>query len=93
VADLDDISRCPQQDRCESCGNTEQLEPATLDTSLGVYCATLCIPCGENGKLPRLTLPGTALRVLDHCQHLGIDLDQATELREQERNDEETDRG
>ncbi len=92
MADLDDTSRCPLGDRCESCGTTEQLEPATLDTSLGVYCTTLCIPCGENGKLPRLTIPGTALRVLDHCQHLGIDLDEAAALRAEERG-EEPDRG
>lgn len=93
MADLDDTSRCPQQDRCESCGNTEQIGVTTLDTSLGVYCVTICVPCINAGKLPRRTIHDTALRVLDHCQHLGIDLDEAAELRERERNDEENDRG
>ncbi len=84
MADLDDTSRCPHGDACETCGSTTEFGVTTLDTSIGVYCVTICTRCIDNGKLPRLTIHATALRVLDHCQHLGIDLDQAADLRDKE---------
>ncbi|ANZ35304.1 hypothetical protein BBK82_03615 [Lentzea guizhouensis] len=84
MADLDDTSRCPQANRCDACGTSEQLQPATLDTIVGVFCATLCLPCAESGESPRLSLHAAAMRVLAHCEHLGIDLDEAAELRRRE---------
>ena len=36
--------RCPRAGRCEACGTTRQLEVATYQTPVGVFCATVCDP-------------------------------------------------
>lgn len=88
MADLDDTRRCPHAESCESCGSTDEFGVTTLDTSIGVYCVTLCPGCVTTGTLPRLSVTATAARVAEHCQHLGITLDEAAAL-----HDEENDRG
>lgn len=91
TVDLDDNSNCPRADRCENCGTANQLQPATFDTTVGVLCTTLCISCGKAG-LPPISIHAAARRVLGHCEHLGIDLDQAAAMRAEERG-EDPDRG
>lgn len=81
MVDLDDVSRCPERDECESCGSDDDLVPVTLDSPLGVFCATVCDPCIDAKRFPRLSPVQAAERVYQHCEHVGIDLDQAAELR------------
>ena len=75
--DLDDVSRCPRGHRCESCGTEhDDLEVRTADTPLGVLCVTLCPRCAAASSPPPVAI-GTAVRlVAQHCEHLGIDVDQ-----------------
>ena len=73
--------RCPCAGRCEVCGTTRQLEVATYQTQVGVFCATVCDPCIDAGKAPPVRSWITAFeRVGAHCEHLGLDLDQMAEL-------------
>ena len=73
--------RCPRAAHCEACGTTRQLEVATYQTPVGVFCATICDPCVAAGKAPPVRSWGQACeRVGAHCQHLGIDLDQMAAL-------------
>ncbi|SRR6266540_3181815 len=89
--DLDDTIRCPILGHCEHCGRVvADLAVATLGTPLGVYCATLCDQCAEPelqttkgrtpggliGTRPPMSWGEAASRVGEHCEHLGIDLDQ-----------------
>jgi hypothetical protein len=78
--------RCPHAGRCEACGATRQLEVATYQTPVGVFCATVCGPCVDAGKPPPVRSWGGAVeRVGAHCQHLGIDVDQMAALLDRER--------
>ena len=79
--DLDDTSRCPLDQRCAGCGGQTRLMPATVDTPVGVLCLTMCPACVLHQVLPAFTWSGAALAVGAHCEHLGVDLDQAAELR------------
>jgi hypothetical protein len=73
--------RCPGAGRCEVCGATRQLEVATYQTPVGVFCATACGPCIEAAKAPPVrSWPGAIERVAAHCGHLGIDVDQMAAL-------------
>lgn len=80
--DLDDTTNCPTGHRCESCGAEKgnlAVETARAST-LGVICLTLCRRCAAfDDQLP--VSIGTAIRLVgQHCQHLGIDLDEMAEL-------------
>ena len=78
--------RCPHGRRCETCGATRQLEVATYETRVGVFCATVCDPCIDAGKAPPVRSWIEAFeRVGSHCEHLGIDLDQMASLLDRER--------
>ncbi len=55
--------------------------PATVETPVGVLCLTLCRACVRHQVLPAFSWSGAALAAAAHCEHLGIDLDQAAELR------------
>jgi hypothetical protein len=78
---LGPVARCPQAARCEACGRGRDLEVATYQTPVGVFCATVCGPCVTAGKPPPIRSWGQACeRVGDHCQHLGIDLDQMADI-------------
>lgn len=80
---LDNTSRCPLGHRCESCGiERPDLAVHTATTGLGVLCLTLCPRCANSGVavVPPVAV-GTASRlVIQHCMHLGIDLDRMAEL-------------
>lgn len=79
AVDVDDVSACPLAARCEACGAAADLDAATVGTPVGVYCATLCGPCFDKGRGPRrLGWGATTERVLAHCGHLGIDVEQMT---------------
>ena len=75
-ADLDDTTRCPAATWCESCNRTGDLYVVTADSGMGgVLCMTLCGECCER-PLPQFGVLEAATRVAEHCEHLGIDLDQ-----------------
>jgi hypothetical protein len=75
--DLDDTSRCPVGHRCESCGTERgDLAVTTADLGrLGVACLTLCPPCTDSNIAPPVTVSTAARLVGQHCQHLGITVD------------------
>jgi hypothetical protein len=74
--DLDDTSRCPVADRCATCSTEQDLAVATAATRVGVHCFTLCGGCADRGTLPSLGWFIAMAGALDHCEHLGIDLDE-----------------
>ena len=77
---------CPLGDRCQACGGTRHLEVATYQTPVGVFCATVCWPCADAGNPPPVRSWSQACqRVGEHCQHLGIDLEQMADILQAER--------
>ena len=73
--------RCPQAGRCEACSTTRDLDVATYQTQVGVFCATVCDPCVAASNPPPVRSWLQAVeRVGAHCQYLGIDLDQMADL-------------
>jgi hypothetical protein len=76
VLDLDDTTNCPLDRRCATCDTEDDLAVGTAVTPLGVHCVTLCGTCAEKGDV-RCGSWGAAMSgALDHCGHLGIDLDE-----------------
>jgi hypothetical protein len=83
---LGPVACCPLAARCEVCGAARELDLATYQTPVGVFCATVCGPCLAAGNPPPIRSWGQACeRVGEHCQHLGIDLDQMGALLRAER--------
>ncbi|WP_103384234.1 hypothetical protein [Pseudonocardia dioxanivorans] len=84
--DLHDTTGCPLGVRCESCGReAADLTVGTADTPLGVLCLTLCSRCAVPNIAPPIAV-GTAVRLAaQHCQHLGITLDEMAAIRAGER--------
>ena len=78
AVNLDDTSRCPVGHRCESCG-TERgrlaVETATA-ARLGVMCLTLCRRCAAFDDQIPVSVSTAARLVGQHCQHLGITVDE-----------------
>ena len=79
MVNLDDTSRCPVGPGCESCGHLDELVVSTADTPVGVLCMTLCETCELAGILPVFSPAEESARVLEHGEHLGIDVDQMAE--------------
>jgi hypothetical protein len=77
---LDDVSNCPRATECASCGGDEQLDRATGQTPVGVFCLTLCIDCAETERLPVLGWRTAVERAGEHAAHLGIDVDEMGRL-------------
>lgn len=78
---VDDTDRCPLFDHCATCGSTDDLAVATVETNVGVFCTTLCGCCADAGQTPRP--PGWAAAmdwVAAHCEHLNINVDQMAAL-------------
>jgi hypothetical protein len=73
--DLDNTTRCPITEQCESCHTTADLDVVTLGTTIGIYCLTVCGTCVAAARFPT-GWATTAQLVLRHCAHLDIDLDQ-----------------
>jgi hypothetical protein len=72
---------CSLGGRCEACGGGQRLKLTTYQTPVGVLCATVCGRCVAAGNPPPVCSWGQACqRVGEHCQHLGIDLDQMAAL-------------
>lgn len=87
---LDDTTHCPLDETCAHCGAARDLAVAAYDTSIGVFCQTMCGTCIDGGERDMQTPQyGIALRivierVISHCKHLGIDLDQMAAAMEEE---------
>ena len=78
MVNLDDTRHCPIGPECESCGRLEELAVSTGDTPVGVLCMTLC-DAGEVAGVPPMLSPAEeTARVLEHGQHVGVDIDQMT---------------
>jgi hypothetical protein len=78
AVNLDDVSRCPLGVRCESCGvERDDLQVCTFELDrIGVACLTMCPRCAGSEVVPPVSV-GTAVRlVAQHCEHLGVDLDE-----------------
>lgn len=85
MSDLDDTARCPLGVRCESCGTEHaQLAVSTANTALGVLCLTLCPTCAASADTPPVSVATAARLVMQHCEHLGIDVDQMAERQARE---------
>jgi hypothetical protein len=83
---LGPTSRCPRAGRCQACDAGRELEVATYQTPVGVFCATVCSRCVTVGKAPPVRSWGEAVwRVGAHCEHLGIDVDQMAAILHAER--------
>lgn len=79
--DLDDTSGCPRGVRCEACGvESDDLTVTTAALGpLGIACLTLCTRCADSDTAPPVSV-GTAVRLVNqHCQHLGITVDDMAE--------------
>jgi hypothetical protein len=74
----DDTRRCPVGPECEGCGRLEELAVVTGDTPAGELCMTLCDACEVVGVLPIFSPAEETARVLEHGQHVGVDVDQMT---------------
>ena len=80
MIDLDDTRNCPTMSVCEGCGMDNELDLGTVETPLGVACVTVCATCArEPADGWRWNINYAALRVRQHCLHLGVDLDQMAE--------------
>jgi hypothetical protein len=89
--DLDDTTNCPLWVLCGQCGATmwtARLAVATYETSIGVFCRTMCDRCvATSGPRYGMALTEVAYLVMDHCEHLGIDLDQMAAALEAEQSE------
>lgn len=86
---LDDISNCPLDTTCRECGSMNDLDVATYSTPLGVFCGTLCAACAVAGHEQQIPGHGAGLHVIlmlvmEHCEHLGIGIDQMAAVLEAE---------
>ena len=80
AVNLDDTSRCPLGRRCESCGDDHPaVAVRTATTPMGVLCVTLCQRCAASGEMPRVAVSTAAKLVLQHCQHIGVTVDEMGE--------------
>lgn len=69
--DADDTSRCPTALWCDTCEAADDLAVGTAESTLGIFCVTLCGTCAESGRVPRFASWVLALaRVHDHAEHL-----------------------
>lgn len=88
LVDLDDTGRCPTDSACAGCGVPAGegvgggLVVVTAGTGVGVVCLSLCPACCEAGRVPRMAVVTAALAAVEHCEHLGIDLDQMAAVME-----------
>ena len=65
------VLRCPAAEACESCGAARDLWVLEADTPVGVICLTLCGPCADAERTPRLSCPAAVGRAMAHEQHAG----------------------
>ena len=76
AVDVDDTTRCPAATWCESCSRIGDLYVVTADSGMGgVFCMTLCGECIAR-PLPQFGALEAATRTAEHCEHLGIGLDE-----------------
>jgi hypothetical protein len=87
AVNLDDTSRCPLGVRCECCGvERGDLRVCTTELDrIGVACLTMGPRCAGSDVAPPVSV-GTAVRlVAQHCEHLGITVDEMAAALEDDR--------
>jgi hypothetical protein len=68
---------CPRIGRCQACGTARGRAAATYQTPVGVFCATVCDWCVAAGNPPPVrSWAGAVERVLAHCQHFDLDIEE-----------------
>ena len=77
MVNLDDTRHCPVAPECEGCGRLDELAVVTADMPAGILCITLCDNCEVAEVLPVLSPAEESARVLEHAQHVGVDVDLA----------------
>jgi len=78
--DLDDTSGCPNHGPCEQCGTEEDVYTSTFQSwCTGVFCLRLCENCTDTIDV-RLDVLTTMNRVWEHCDHLGITVDEMADI-------------
>lgn len=78
-------ARCPLDSSCISCRGVADLQVRTIESPIGVFCVTLCAFCVQEDELPRFSAVSAVHASLEHCEHLGIDVDQMAAAMEAER--------
>ncbi|RZQ62250.1 hypothetical protein [Amycolatopsis suaedae] len=85
--DLDNTTNCPLGAQCQLCHSVDNLGVATFTTPLGVLCCTVCADCVNSDIRISVALPVIVAMtyVAEHCEHLGIGIDDmASALAEEE---------
>jgi hypothetical protein len=72
VVNLNDFTNCPTGPDCLSCGTAEHLTLAIVQTPAGVFCLTVCTPCGKAMLFPNIEARACERMAEAHCEHLGI---------------------
>jgi hypothetical protein len=86
--DLDSTAQCPVEAACAGCGGSavlggRVLGVVTTESQVGVFCLTVCARCSPEGW--QMPLTWVTIRVLEHCEHLGITADTMAEKMAAER--------
>lgn len=78
--DLDDVSNCPVARVCEACGKAgRNRRVRTVGSQVGIGCITLCAQCGKDNP-PPMPVVTAVTAVMEHCEHLGITVDEMAAL-------------
>jgi len=81
MPNLDSTTHCPLAEACDTCGGTDHLAVNTAETPTGgIFCLTLCETCEATNRVRNRSAVEAYGAVADHCEHLGIDLDQMARL-------------
>lgn len=70
--DVDNTANCPTGQPCQRCGAADS-HRVTVECRYGVYCLPICDSCQQAGKVRN---SGAVTAVLDHCDHVGLTIDE-----------------
>lgn len=68
-----DMTNCPIQAACESCGAVADLAVTPFETAVGTLCVTLCVLCAKDRAVPEGLRYVGAGRVGRHTAHRELD--------------------
>ena len=81
---MDDTSDCPRRECCEICSGTADAATVTIQHPGGICCISVCEACEVQDRPIAFGIHDAFERVLEHCGHLGIDLDEMQDAIRQE---------